>query len=208
MKFEHPFIMKLQFSFQDSTHLYLIMDFINGGELFFHLSQAGQFSEERARFYAAEIILALQYLHKSGVVYRDVKPENILIDSEGHIKLTDFGLSKYGLDENGGYTESFCGTSEYLAPEIIKEKQYTYSVDYYSLGLVMYEMLTGSNPFKTGEEKPFVEQMNEILTKVIVMPPYFSKDCADLVTRLIEKNVSFHLNVAASKPNWMQERRR
>lgn len=114
--------MKLQFSFQDEEHLYLIMDFINGGELFYHLQQQGKFSEDRARFYVAEIVLALDYLHKAGIVYRDVKPENILIDYEGHIKLTDFGLSKEGLNENNGMTESFCGTTEYLAPEIIKDK--------------------------------------------------------------------------------------
>lgn len=156
--------MKLQFSFQDSRHLYLIMDFINGGELFYHLQQEGQFTETRAKFYAAELILALQYLHKAGVVYRDVKPENILIDSEGHVKLTDFGLSKEGLNLNNGMTESFCGTTEYLAPEIIKEKEYSYSVDWYSLGLVIYEMLTGSNPFKTDRETTFKDQMNDILT--------------------------------------------
>lgn len=137
--------------------MYLVMDFINGGELFYHLQIAERFNEERARFYTAEIILALDYLHKAGIVYRDVKPENILIDSEGHVKLTDFGLSKGGLNDNGGMTESFCGTTEYLAPEIIKDKSYSYSVDWYSLGLVLYEMLTGSNPFKTGEEIPFVD---------------------------------------------------
>jgi serine/threonine protein kinase len=98
------------------------MEFINGGELFYHLQMAGKFSEERAKFYTAEIVLALEYLHKAGVVYRDVKPENILIDSEGHVRLTDFGLSKGGLEENNGMTESFCGTTEYLAPEIIKDK--------------------------------------------------------------------------------------
>jgi len=90
-------------------------------------------------------------------VYRDVKPENILIDYEGHIKLTDFGLSKEGLIENGGMTESFCGTTEYLAPEIIKDKQYGYSVDWYSLGLVLYEMLSGENPFKKEEQVEFIE---------------------------------------------------
>lgn len=124
------------------------------------------------------------------MIYRDVKPENILIDYEGHIKLTDFGLSKEGLDKSAGMTESFCGTTEYLAPEIIKEKQYSYSVDWYSLGLVMYEMMSGDNPFKKEEEVPFVDQMNEILTIQIEMKKYFSKECADLLTKLLEKNVS------------------
>jgi len=98
------------------------MEFINGGELFHHLKTARKFDENRAKFYAAEIILALEYLHKNGVIYRDVKPENILIDSEGHVRMTDFGLSKGGLDMTGGRTESFCGTTEYLAPEIINSK--------------------------------------------------------------------------------------
>lgn len=127
------------------------MEFVNGGELFFHLKQVkGGFDETRARFYAAEMVLALEYLHQSGVVYRDLKPENILIDHEGHIRLTDFGLSKSGLKDSNGRTESFCGTPEYLAPEIIRDKRYGYSVDWYSFGLVLYEMLTGVNPFKTG----------------------------------------------------------
>jgi protein-serine/threonine kinase len=95
------------------------MEFINGGELFYHLQKAGRFDEMRAKFYMAELVLALEYLHNEGTVYRDVKPENILIDGEGHIRLTDFGLSKSGLHEQGGMTESFCGTTEYLAPEII-----------------------------------------------------------------------------------------
>jgi len=98
-RLDHPFIMKLQFAFQDSQHLYMIMEFVNGGELFYHLSHSGRFKEDRAKFYCAEIILALEYVHQEGIVYRDLKPENILIDAEGHCKLTDFGLSKDGMDE-------------------------------------------------------------------------------------------------------------
>ena len=128
------------------------MDFVNGGELFYHLARAGKFNEERAVFYTSEIILALEYLHKEGIVYRDLKPENILIDNEGHIRLTDFGLSKDGLDEDNNETASFCGTTEYLAPEIIRDKKYTYSVDLYSLGVVLLEMMTGRNPFKHGQK--------------------------------------------------------
>ena len=190
-KFDHPFIMGLEFAFQDADRLYLIMEFVNGGELFFHLKQVkGGFDENRARFYASEMMLALEYLHKSGVVYRDLKPENVLIDSEGHIRLTDFGLSKAGLDENDGLTESFCGTPEYLAPEIIRDKEYGYSVDWYSFGLVLYEMLTGINPFKTGQELSLVEKMNEILNKEIPIPKRLSAEAKDLLKQILVKNVS------------------
>ena len=109
----------LRFAFQSQTKLYLISDFFNGGELFHYLSN-GRFSENRARFYAAEIALGLQYLHEHGVVYRDLKPENLLLDSDGHIKITDFGLSKEGVE--GDELHSLCGTAEYLAPEIILKK--------------------------------------------------------------------------------------
>ena len=181
-KFDHPFIMGLEFAFQDNQRLYLIMEFVNGGELFFHLKQVkGGFNEDRARFYAAEICLALEYLHKSGVVYRDLKPENVLVDNEGHIRLTDFGLSKSGLEDTNGRTESFCGTPEYLAPEIIRDKEYGYSVDWYSFGLVVYEMLTGVNPFKTGQDLSLVEKMNEILHKEIPVPERLSLEARDLL---------------------------
>ena len=114
----HPFIMKCKYAFQDPEYLYLVMDFVNGGEMFYmiHTSKIG---EERARFYMAECILALDYLHKRGIICRDVKPENILIDTKGHIKLIDFGLSKGNLLEKKGLTKSYCGTPEYLAPEMI-----------------------------------------------------------------------------------------
>jgi len=108
------------------------MDFLNGGELFQHLRREGRFSENRTRFYAAEIILAIEFLHKNGVIYRDLKPENVLLDSEGHIKLTDFGLSKLGVVGNRT-TYTFCGTPEYLAPEIIKGKGHGKAVDWWSL---------------------------------------------------------------------------
>lgn len=105
----------------------------------------------------AECILAIEYLHSKGVVYRDLKPENIIVDAEGHLRLTDFGLSKGDLHTQANMTDSFCGTTEYLAPEIITDKQYGYSVDWYSLGLVMYEMITGNNPFKTGKQMTIVD---------------------------------------------------
>ena len=185
--------MKLQFAFQDNINLYLIMEFVNGGELFYHLQLAGNFSEERAKFYMAEVILAIYYLHKQGVVYRDVKPEKILIDAQGHVRLTDFCLSKGGLEEHHGLTESFCGTTEYLAPEIIKDKQYGYSLDWYSLGFVMFKMCAGFNPFKNGVETNLVDQMNLILQAKIQMPDHFSPECKELCSRLLIKELRISL---------------
>jgi len=131
-KINSPFIVKLHYAFQTPTKLYFILDFLNGGELFHHLKQEGRFSEGRTRFYAAEIVLAIECLHQKNIIYRDLKPENVLLDYEGHIKLTDFGLSKQGLvgDRN---TFTFCGTPEYLAPEVVKGKGHGKSVDWWSL---------------------------------------------------------------------------
>ena len=145
----HPFIMSLYFAFQDDKKLYLITEFMQGGELFYHLHREKYFSNDKTKFYSAEIVLALEHLHKNNCIYRDLKPENILFDKEGHIKITDFGLSKVML-ESSSESKAFtiCGTPEYLAPEILENKGYDKSVDWWSLGAVIYEMLVGYSPFK------------------------------------------------------------
>ncbi|EDK43093.1 serine/threonine-protein kinase SCH9 [Lodderomyces elongisporus NRRL YB-4239] len=142
-----PFIVGLKFSFQTPTDLFLVTDYMSGGELFWHLQKDGRFSEERAKFYIAELILALEHLHDNDIVYRDLKPENILLDANGHIALCDFGLSKANLN-NDGTTNTFCGTTEYLAPEILlDESGYTKMVDFWSLGVLIFEMCCGWSPF-------------------------------------------------------------
>ena len=125
-----PFIVKLFYAFQTPIKLYMVMEYMNGGELFFHLAKDGTFSEIRAKFYIGEILIGLNYLHANGIIYRDLKPENILLDSEGHIRLTDFGLSKSGIDATNPKAYTFCGTPEYLAPEILKCLGHDKAVDY------------------------------------------------------------------------------
>jgi serine/threonine protein kinase SCH9 len=144
---DSPFIVGLKFSFQTAADLYLVTDFMSGGELFWHLQKEGRFKEDRAKFYIAELILALKHLHEHDIVYRDLKPENILLDANGHIALCDFGLSKANLTKNDT-TNTFCGTTEYLAPEVLLDEQgYTKMVDFWSLGVLVFEMCCGWSPF-------------------------------------------------------------
>lgn len=117
---KHPFIVKLHKSFQTSKKLYFLMDFLNGGELFYHLKWEKRFTENKAKFYAAEVVLGIKHLHEKGIIYRDLKPENVLLDRSGHIKLTDFGLSKMGVHGEAKKMFTFVGTIEYMAPEQIK----------------------------------------------------------------------------------------
>ncbi|XP_061943381.1 ribosomal protein S6 kinase beta-1 isoform X2 [Apis cerana] len=139
---KHPFIVNLMYAFQTGGKLYLILEYLCGGELFTYLDREGIFLEDTACFYLSEIILALQHLHNQGIIYRDLKPENILLDGEGHVKLTDFGLCKEHIEE-GTVTHTFCGTIEYMAPEILTRSGHGKAVDWWSLGALMFDMLTG-----------------------------------------------------------------
>jgi p90 ribosomal S6 kinase len=137
----HPFIVELHYAFQTPERIYLILDYIPGGELFHYLAQERIISEEDAAFYLAQVVLAIEHLHSCGVIYRDLKPENILLDEHGYIKLTDFGLSKVPLD---GRTGTRCGTIEYMPPEIVNERQYTQTVDWWSVGILAFDMIVGN----------------------------------------------------------------
>jgi len=143
----HPFLMKLHYSFQTRTALYFVMDYINGGELFFHIKRGLRLNEDEVRFYSGQVVLALEYLHKHGIIYRDLKPENILLSHTGYLVLTDFGLSKTGLYAQNARTNTFCGTPEYMAPEVLRGESYTKSIDWWSLGTLMYELFCGTTPF-------------------------------------------------------------
>ncbi|CAG9328872.1 unnamed protein product [Blepharisma stoltei] len=185
----HPYIVKLKYAFQSPKKLYFVLEYCPGGELFFHLSRAQRFDEPRATFYAACMVLAIEHLHSLNIVYRDLKPENILIDAEGYAKITDFGLSKENIVDNTG-AQSFCGTPEYLAPEILAKQGHGKAVDWWSLGALIFEMLTGLPPFYTRDrEKLF----NSILHEDINFPSYLSNNAKDLLQRLFVKDPSQRL---------------
>ncbi|VVC40619.1 Hypothetical protein CINCED_3A022383 [Cinara cedri] len=179
----HPFLVGLHYSFQTKDKLYFVLDFINGGELFYHLQKEVRFSEIRAKFYAAEIASALGYLHSSGIIYRDLKPENLLLDQEGHLVLTDFGFCKEGL-VGTETTNTFCGTPEYLAPEIIRKEAYGRSVDWWCLGAVLYEMLFGLPPFYSLNVQ---EMYNLVLHSRLKIKGPVSSQCKNLLYKLLEK---------------------
>jgi len=144
-----PFLVHLQYAFQTRDKLYMVLDYVGGGELFFWLKKEKRFSEERCALYCAEISLAIQCMHDADIVYRDLKPENILLDSRGHLKLTDFGLAKGGVCSMDGSrgAKTFCGTPEYLAPEILENRGHGKAVDWWALGTLLYEMMTGLPPY-------------------------------------------------------------
>jgi len=182
-KNECPFICNLRYSFQSEDFLYLVMDFLNGGDLFFHLRKDIFFSEERTRFYCCEIICALEYLHENGVIYRDLKPENVLFDSKGHVRLVDFGLAK--CIEASGSSNSLVGTPEYVAPEVLLKKNYDFSVDFWNLGCVMFEMLIGRPPFLG---KNLHEVLKNIVNKEIELNDDISNEVNEVLKVLLEKD--------------------
>eukprot|EP00808_Paulinella_micropora_P030886 g70897.t1 len=181
---DHPFIVSLRYAFQTSGKLYMVLDYFTGGELFFHLKQKGCFDEKQARFYISEIALAIHCLHQKDIVYRDLKPENVLLDMDGHVRLTDFGLSKESVNGTT-LTHTFCGTPEYLAPEVIRGDGYQKPVDWWSLGTLFYEMLTGLPPFFN----PNLQAMYEsILNQPVKMPSHISPEAKSLLNALLEKD--------------------
>ncbi|XP_012231462.1 ribosomal protein S6 kinase beta-1-like [Linepithema humile] len=186
---KHPFIVDLKYAFQTGHKLYLILEYMCGGELFRHLNDEGIFLEDTARFYLCEIILALEHLHLQGIIYRDLKPENILLDAEGHIKLTDFGLCKEHIQE-GAVTHTFCGTIEYMAPEILTRSGHGKAVDWWSLGSLMYDMLTGAPPFTSDNRKKTIDK---ILRGKLILPQYLTPDARDLVRKLLKRQVAQRL---------------
>merc|ERR1719160_2150087 len=170
----HPFIVTLHYAFQTPKKLYFVLEYCPGGELFFHLSRAGRFSEGRCRFYASEILLAIEYLH---------------LDADGHVKLTDFGLSKEGVKDNCS-ANSMCGTPEYLAPEILDKRGHGKAVDWYSLGALAYEMLTGLPPFYTRDREKLFERIRR---GELVYPSYIGSAAKSLLQSLLNRDPNMRL---------------
>ncbi|KAI8084286.1 camp-dependent protein kinase 10 [Gilbertella persicaria] len=173
-----PFIVQLYCTFQDSQSLFMLQEYVIGGELFRHLRKAGRFPADTARFYAAEIVLALEYLHSKDIIYRDLKPENILLDNRGYVKITDFGFAKKVVDR----TWTLCGTPEYLAPEIIQSKGHSKSVDWWSLGILIFEMMAGYPPFYDDNHFGIYER---ILGGKVQYPNYFDSVSKDMLKKLL-----------------------
>ncbi|KAE9554313.1 hypothetical protein FO519_002484 [Halicephalobus sp. NKZ332] len=186
---KNPFICDLLYAFQTGGKLYLILEYLSGGELFMHLEREGIFMEEAASFYLAEIVVALAHLHSHGIIYRDLKPENILLDSRGHVKLTDFGLCKEAI-EGDQMTHTFCGTIEYMAPEILMRIGHGKAVDWWSLGALAFDMLTGGPPFTAENRKKTIDK---ILKSRLSLPAYLSPEARDFIKRLLKRHVDTRL---------------
>ncbi|XP_072470564.1 cAMP-dependent protein kinase catalytic subunit PRKX isoform X1 [Notamacropus eugenii] len=174
----HPFLIRLYWTYHDERFLYMLMEYVPGGELFSYLRNMGRFNNSTGLFYSAEIICAIEYLHSKEIVYRDLKPENILLDKEGHIKLTDFGFAKKLVDR----TWTLCGTPEYLAPEVIQSKGHGRAVDWWALGILIFEMLSGFPPFF--DDNPF-GIYQKILAGKIDFPRHLDLYVKDLIKKLL-----------------------
>lgn len=189
----HPFLVGLHSCFQTPSRLFFVIEFVRGGDLMFHMQRQRRLPEEHARFYSAEICLALNFLHDRGIVYRDLKLDNVLLDHEGHIKLTDYGMCKEGI-RPGDTTSTFCGTPNYIAPEILRGEDYSFSVDWWALGVLLYEMLAGRSPFDVVGATDNPDQNTEdylfqvILERTIRIPRSLSVKANSILKGFLNKN--------------------
>lgn len=190
---DHPFILKLHATFQDQMKLYMLLEFVAGGELFslIHAADHDGLPDSHAKFYSMVLVLVLEYLHSKDIVYRDLKPENVLIDKDGYPKLVDFGFAK--VLKGSMKTFTLCGTPEYIAPEIVLGRGYNRGVDYWALGILMYEMVAGQSPFADVEGQDQAVICRNIIDGRTVFPTDFDPDCRDLVKRLLAKDVQARL---------------
>ncbi|KAI8608413.1 kinase-like domain-containing protein [Chytriomyces sp. MP71] len=185
----HKFIVELYHSFQDTHYLYMIIEYIDGGDLFSYLRKVQKFGEEDGRFYTCEVLVALQYLHSHNIVYRDLKPENILLDTTGHVKLADFGFAKVVTTT----TNSFCGTPDYIAREIVRNRAYTKAVDWWSFGVLIFELVSGKTPFGDDSSEQIYDNITEMKIK---WHPMIKGATKEIVKRLLEPDPSKRLGTA------------
>ncbi|XP_006025933.1 protein kinase C delta type isoform X1 [Alligator sinensis] len=191
LAWENPFLTHLYCTFQTKDHLFFVMEFLNGGDLMFHIQDKGRFDLFRATFYGAEILCGLQFLHSKGIIYRDLKLDNVMLDKEGHIKIADFGMCKENVfGENKAST--FCGTPDYIAPEILQGLKYTFSVDWWSFGVLLYEMLIGQSPFHGDDEDELFES---IRVDTPHYPRWITKESKDILEKLFERDPTRRLGV-------------
>ena len=178
----HPFICKMFWAFQSRKKLHIVMEYYPGGELYHHLKRVTRFNEDHAKFYFSEVLLSLKYLHEKDIAYRDLKPENVVIDIDGHVRLTDFGLSKMDMRDE---SRSFCGSPEYMSPDMLRNQGHTKMVDLYCIGVLLYELVTGHPPFY---DKNKSEMYKKILNAKLQVPDFVSDEAKDLIARLMDKN--------------------
>ena len=193
----HPFIVRMHHAFQTSRKLYLIFDFASGGQLFLHLTREGLLDESTVKIYAAEIVLAVSFLHERGIIHRDLKPENILLHGSGHICISDFGLAKQNIGNSSCETNSFCGTIEYMAPEIISSAGHGKAADWWSVGVLLFEMMTGRPPY-TGHSRMRIQE--RILKERLKVPSYLSSEAASLIKLLLTKDAKNRLGSGPRGP--------
>ncbi|KAG1933771.1 protein kinase C epsilon type, partial [Pimephales promelas] len=192
---KHPYLTQLYCCFQTKDRLFFVMEYVNGGDLMFQIQRSRKFDEARSRFYAAEVTSALMFLHQNGVIYRDLKLDNILLDAEGHCKLADFGMCKEGILD-GITTTTFCGTPDYIAPEILQELEYGPSVDWWALGVLMYEMMAGQPPFEADNEDDLFES---ILHDDVLYPVWLSKEAVSILKAFMTKSPSKRLGCVVTQ---------
>jgi novel protein kinase C epsilon type len=181
---ENPFLTRLHSCFQTEERLFFVMEYVTGGDLMFQIQRARRFDEDRSRFYSSEIVCALLFLHKRGIIYRDLKLDNVMLDSEGHVKLADFGMCKEDILD-GRTTSTFCGTPDYIAPEIVEERPYNSSVDWWALGVLMYEMMAGQPPFEADNEE---DLFDAIVKDDVLYPIWLSREATSILRGFLIKN--------------------
>ncbi|XP_051931530.1 protein kinase C delta type-like [Hippocampus zosterae] len=191
LAWENPFLTHLYSTFQSKEHLFFVMEYLNGGDLMFHIQDKGNFSPTRATFYAAEIIVGLQFLHSKGIIYRDLKLDNVMLDKDGHIKIADFGMCKENVFGDAR-ASTFCGTPDYIAPEILLGQKYTFSVDWWSFGVLVYEMLIGQSPFQGDDEDELFESIRSDTPQY---PRWIPKEARKLLELLLERDPTRRLGV-------------